>query len=61
MQFNVVASGPPHGAKEHPINDMYFEITYILTGFEISKDYCVFGIRRERMDDALAGSGHSEK
>lgn len=55
VQFHVVALDPPHVAKEHPVNDMYFEITYVLTGFEISKDYCVFGIRRDRTDDALAG------
>ena len=51
VQFRTISTDSPYIAKEHPVNDMYFEITYVLTGFEIDKDYCVFGIRRDRSGD----------
>ena len=51
VHFHTISMDSPYIAIDHPVNDMYFEITYVLTGFEINKDYCVFGIRRDRSDD----------
>ena len=32
-------------AISHPLNDRVFEITYVLSGWGIEKDYVVFGIK----------------
>ena len=31
----------------HPINEVVFEITYVLTGWGIKEGYCAFGIRKK--------------
>ena len=51
VQFHVISEDAPYNEIEHPVNDVYFEITYVLTGFVIDKDYCIFGIRRDETDD----------
>ena len=30
-----------------PLNDAVFEITYVLSGWGIKENYCVFGIKRK--------------
>ena len=59
VQFHVISEDSNYDeiAIEHPVNDVYFEITYVLTGFVINKDYCVFGIRRDETDDAPKNAG----
>ena len=29
----------------HPLNDSRYEITYVLSGWGLKEDYCVFGIK----------------
>lgn len=31
---------------DHPLNDLEFEITYVLNGWHVEQDYVVFGIKR---------------
>ena len=36
----------------HTLNDVFFEITYVLSGWGLKENYVVFGIkRREKADD----------
>ena len=44
VRFIVTTSG---GMKRitHPLEERLFQITYVLNGFGLEADYCVFGIR----------------
>jgi len=33
-------------AIDHPLNDRVFDITYVLNGWGLKDNYCVFGIRK---------------
>ena len=35
----------------HSLNDQVFEITYLLHGYGLEKDWCVFGIRPATEDE----------
>ena len=45
VKFTVCTSG---GMKRitHPLDEAVFRITYVLNGFGLEADYCVFGIAR---------------
>ena len=46
--FNVV-DGPFD--VSHQLNHVLFEITYLVHGFGLEKDWCAFGIRRKESED----------
>lgn len=43
IHFTVVKDGTPY-VLEHPLNAHLFGITYVLNGWGIKEDYCVFSI-----------------
>ena len=42
--FDISIWGKTH--LDHPLNDLEFEITYVLNGWHVEQDYVVFGIKR---------------
>ena len=42
-----------------PLDDLLFEITYVLSGWHIEPDYVVFGIRRAECEEQSQSSSRS--
>jgi len=40
----------------HPINDVNYEITYVLSGWGIKEDYVVFGIKKSNIQPMQQGT-----
>ena len=37
----------------HPLNNLYYKITYVLSGWGIKEDYVVFGIERVEYEEKV--------
>lgn len=46
VQFNVVDSTPDDLYMPHPLNEVTYEITYVLHGWGLREGYAAFGIAR---------------
>ena len=44
ISVDISICGATH--LDHPLNDLEFEITYVLNGWHVEQDYVVFGIKR---------------